>query len=56
LTVKTTTFPYHDIPNRIWTSPDKITHNQTDIFTKEHVSMTGVLSHGQPDCDTNIIQ
>jgi hypothetical protein len=30
LTLKSTTFPHHDIHKHIWTSSDGVTHNQID--------------------------
>ena len=54
LVLKSTTFPYRDIPKQTWTSPDRKTHNQIDrilIDRRWHSSILDVRCFRGADCD-----
>jgi hypothetical protein len=53
--IKSTTFPRHDIHKHTWTSPDGVTHNQTDhvLIDKRHSNILHVRSFRAADCDTD---
>jgi endonuclease/exonuclease/phosphatase family metal-dependent hydrolase len=56
LTVKSTTFPHHNIYIHTWTSPDGVTHNHIDhvlIDKIRHSNTLGVRSFRGADCDTD---
>jgi hypothetical protein len=56
LIVKNTTFPHHDIHKHTWTSPDGVTHNQTELVLidkRRHSNISPVRSFRGVDCDTD---
>jgi hypothetical protein len=56
LIVKSTTFPRRDIHKHTWTSPDGVTHNQTDhvlIDKRRHSNTLDVRSFRGADCDSD---
>jgi hypothetical protein len=59
LIIKSTTFPHCDIHKHTWTSPDDVTHNQTDHVLrdkkKRHSSilLLEIRSFRGADCDTD---
>jgi hypothetical protein len=56
LTVKSTTFPHHDIHKHTCTSPDGVTHNQIDnvlIDKRQHSNILDVQPFRGADCDTD---
>jgi hypothetical protein len=56
LIVKSTTFPFRDIHERTWTSPDGVTHNQIDhvlIDKRRHSNILDVRSFRGADFDTD---
>jgi hypothetical protein len=58
LTVKSTMFPYRNIHNFIWTSPDGKTRNKIDhilIDRRRHSSALDAQSFRGKDCDADYI-
>jgi hypothetical protein len=56
LTVKSTTFPHHDIHKHTWTPPDGVTHNQLNHVLKDkrrHSNILDVHSFRGGDCKTD---
>jgi hypothetical protein len=46
LTVKSTTFPHHDIHKHTWTSPDGVSHDHIDhvlVDKRQHSNILDVL-------------
>jgi hypothetical protein len=55
LTVKSTTFPHHNLHKYTWTSPHEKIYNQIDhilIDWRSHSSVFVVLSFSAAECDT----
>jgi hypothetical protein len=56
LIVKSITFPHCNIHKHDWTSPDGVTHNQTDhvlIDKRQHSNILDDQSFRGADCDTD---
>jgi len=56
LVIKSTMFPYRNIPKYNWTSPHGKTHNQIDhilIYSRWSSSVLDVRSFRGDDCDTD---
>jgi hypothetical protein len=56
LIVKSTILPHRDIHEQTWTSPESVTHNQTDhvlIDKRRHSFVLGVRPFRGADCDTD---